>query len=69
MRKDTYIQTENWAINEPMDNESYPENSILPERYSTISEPTKNPITSDDLNSITAPLNIKSDYHETIDRK
>lgn len=67
MKKYTYIQTDNWAINEPMDNESYPENSILPERYGSISEPTDNSITPDDLNSITTPSNIKSDYHETIE--
>ena len=67
MKRDTYMHTDNWEINEPMSNEVYPENSILPERYGTISEPTKNPITPDDLNSITAPSNIQSDYQENIE--
>jgi len=52
----TYINWGNWSNNEPFNTESYPETSILPERFRSISEPSEIPLTSDDLNSVTIPL-------------
>jgi hypothetical protein len=51
----TYINLGNWSNNEPLNSESYPEISILPERFRSISEPSELPITIDDLNSISLP--------------
>ncbi len=56
MKNLTYLNLGNWSNNEPFNSESYPETSILPERFRSISEPSEIPLTSDDLNSITIPL-------------
>ena len=56
MKNLTYLNLCNWSNNEPFNSESYPETSILPERFRSISEPSEIPLTSDDLNSITIPL-------------
>lgn len=57
-----------WVNNEPIDSASYPENGILPERFGTLSEPVEIPILSDDLNSVTKPLEIESDLKDiTVD--
>jgi hypothetical protein len=56
MKTLTYLNLGNWSNNEPFNSESYPETSILPERFRSISEPSEIPLTSDDLNSITIPL-------------
>ena len=55
MKSLTNINYGNWSNNEPVSNESYPEISILPERFRTISEPSVIPLTSEDLNSISLP--------------
>ena len=56
MKKTTCINDNNWFYNEPISSESFPDISILPERFRSISEPTEIPIISDDLNSITEPI-------------
>lgn len=66
MKNLTYINTLQWVNNEPMDSESFPENGILPDRFGTLSEPTEIPIVSDDLNSITKPLDFESDNQEKV---
>jgi len=50
-----YVNSGNWSNNEPVNSESYPETSILPERFRSLSEPSDIPLTSDDLNSISLP--------------
>lgn len=55
MKTLSYINFGNWSNNEPVDSQSYPENSILPERFRSLSEPSEIPLTSDDLNSISIP--------------
>jgi hypothetical protein len=55
MKNLTYVNLGNWSNNEPFNSESYPETSILPERFRAISEPSEISIVSDDLNSITLP--------------
>ena len=55
MKTLTYINLGNWSNNEPLNSESYPETSVLPERFRSISEPSELPITLDDLNSISLP--------------
>ena len=55
MKTVTCINLGNWSNNEPLNSESYPETSVLPERFRSISEPSELPITIDDLNSISLP--------------
>lgn len=64
MKNLTYINISQWVNNEPINSESYPELGILPERFGAISEPVEIPILSDDLNSVTEPLEIESNLKE-----
>ena len=56
MKHSTYYSMGNWSNNEPSSSESFPENSILPERFRSISEPSEVPILPDDFNSLTIPV-------------
>jgi hypothetical protein len=56
MKRTTCISENNWFYNEPISSESFPDISILPERFRSISEPTEIPIISKDLNTITEPV-------------
>jgi hypothetical protein len=64
MKTLTYINLGSWSNNEPLNSESYPETSVLPERFRSISEPSELPITIDDLNSISLPQSLipRTDY-------
>lgn len=67
MKRTTSISENNWFYNEPISSESFPDISILPERFRSISKPSDIPINSDDLNSITEPVLIISDLFKEID--
>lgn len=66
MKRTTCITESIWFNNEPISSESLPDISILPERLRSISEPTNIPITSDDLNSITEPIEYSKELFEEI---
>lgn len=49
---------DDWTNNKPVDNIIYPYLSILPKGFRTISELTEVPLLSEDLYSITEPIQI-----------
>ncbi len=66
MSGSTYIKEKNWNYNEPFSSEFFIDDSILPERFRTISEPTEIPILSEDLNSITEPILFSFEKEEKV---
>ena len=61
-----YINNNIWVNNEPINNEVYPENSILPERYGNISEPVEIPILPKEFNTLTEPSFVETENVEII---
>lgn len=55
-KKTTYIDTTKWLNNTPLTNEFASSESILPERYRSITIPRQIPILEKDLSSVTGTV-------------